>query len=77
MAVNRYPATCAECGARVETGAGRLTKEDGRWTVRHLACDDAGGSEVMEYYSPATGFYGTRNKRGLCEDAPCCGCCTF
>ena len=20
-------------------------------------------------------FY--RNKRGVCEDAPCCGCCTF
>lgn len=25
----------------------------------------------------SSGWSGTRNSRGRCEDAPCCGCCTF
>jgi len=32
---------------------------------------------VHTYYSPASGFSGVRNARGRCEDAPCCGCCTY
>lgn len=28
------------------------------------------------FYSPTTGATVWRNPRGLCEDAPCCGCCT-
>lgn len=25
----------------------------------------------------STGWRGIRNRSGRCEDAPCCGCCTF
>lgn len=25
----------------------------------------------------SSGWSGTRNSKGRCEDAPCCGCCTF
>ena len=25
----------------------------------------------------SSGFIGYRNRSGRCEDAPCCGCCTF
>lgn len=25
----------------------------------------------------SSGWSGTRNSRGRCEDAPCCGCCTY
>ena len=35
------------------------------------------GRRVSTYYSPTSGFSGTRNSAGRCEDAPCCGCCTF
>ena len=30
--------------------------------------------DVFEFSSGPVAY---RNKRGLCEDAPCCGCCTF
>ncbi len=28
-------------------------------------------------YRTNSGWTGTRNARGRCEDAPCCGCCTY
>jgi len=31
---------------------------------------------VVHFYSPSSGAVVYRNARGLCEDAPCCGCCT-
>lgn len=34
-----------------------------------------GGSEVYEVRTSGGTFY--RNRKGICEDAPCCGCCTF
>ena len=75
--VNKYAAPCAYCGARVPPNGGSLWKEGRRWLVAHLDCADHGEARVIEYYSPTTGFRGTRNSRGVCEDAPCCGCCTF
>lgn len=32
------------------------------------------GIDVFRFSSGQTA---TRNRRGRCEDAPCCGCCTF
>ena len=40
-------------------------------TDRRLA---RSGLSVFRFSSGATM---TRNSRGRCEDAPCCGCCTF
>ena len=34
-----------------------------------------GGGEVYEITTSGGTFY--RNRGGICEDAPCCGCCTF
>jgi hypothetical protein len=34
-----------------------------------------GGGEVYEIRTSGGTFY--RNRNGICEDAPCCGCCTF
>ena len=76
MAVNRYPATCSVCNATVPANGGNMRKVGSRWEVRHLACGD-GEARVVEFYSPVTGWRGTRNSRGLCIDAPACGCCTF
>jgi len=72
--LNKYSGACGACGSIVPAKGGRLEKVNGRWTVFHLACaDDAPG--VMEIRIGGQSF--TRNKRGRCEDAPCCGCCTI
>ena len=77
MATNKFAAYCVECNGRVPAHGGKLTKVGSRWEVRHLACSAEGGAAVHTYSSPMTGWSGTRNARGRCEDAPCCGCCTF
>lgn len=89
MAVNRYAASCAVCGARVAPMAGNLTKKGGGWVVTHLPCE-GGWVEVKDrhgvhdrYVSDGVDVYNIggneyiRNKAGRCEDAPCCGCCTI
>lgn len=72
--VNRYPGPCAVCGARVAARAGWLTKRAGAFAPMHLAC--AEGGEGVHTYIVGGNEY-TRNARGRCEDAPCCGCCTI
>jgi len=81
--VNRYAGPCSACGARVPARGGVLVEGPRRsWRVFHLTCaDDAGadgapGPRVVETRSGNGPTY-TRNIRGRCEDAPCCGCCTF
>jgi hypothetical protein len=70
---NRYKASCAGCGQTVVPHGGTLKKVGRRWEVRHLSCEDGSGVDVIE----TSGGTFTRNKNGLCEDAPCCGCCTI
>lgn len=35
------------------------------------------GNAVSYGVVTSTGWRGYRNRRGRCEDAPCCGCCSF
>lgn len=74
MSVNRYRARCSVCGALVPAKGGTLTKENGAWVVKHLAC--AKGEPAVMTVVIGDREY-TRNARGRCEDAPCCGCCTI
>lgn len=77
----KYPGRCIRTGASIQPGdaiiwhgRGRaeLAASDpeaaGRYLARSLArsVSDVWYIGGREYY---------RNKRGLCEDAPCCGCC--
>jgi hypothetical protein len=74
MAVNKYPAPCAAgCGGVVPANGGSLKKVGRRWEVRHLACAD--GPAVISIRLNS-GAVLSRNARGRCLDAPCCGCCT-
>lgn len=41
----------------------------------HVDCKD--NPEVTTIFFPSSGTTIYRNARGTCEDAPCCGCCTF
>ena len=43
--------------------------------IAHLACEESYGPEVIEIRTSGGSF--TQNRNGRCEDAPCCGCCTF
>jgi superfamily I DNA/RNA helicase len=36
--INKFPGNCADCGKRVEAGAGEAFRADGRWFVRHDGC---------------------------------------
>ena len=75
--VNRYPGKCHYCGGHVAARAGKCwrPKGAGLFVVAHLACDESGEAKVIEF-ATSSGWRGTRNARGRCEDAPCCGCCT-
>jgi hypothetical protein len=89
----KYSGTCRACGDRFGAGADIIytrSAPKGRKTV-HTDCSDArnaagsdfeaargvgdGGGEVYEIITSGGTFY--RNRNGVCEDAPCCGCCTF
>jgi len=78
MRTNKYAAACTTCKARVHAGEGVLAKEGAVWAVRHPSCAGVASAppRVIEFYSPSSGWRGTQNTRGRCEDAPCCGCCT-
>lgn len=76
MAVNRYASPCVVCGARVPARGGSLSKSGGRWEVSHLACAESGEPRVIvTTFSSGESVY--QNSRGRCEDAPCCGCCSY
>jgi hypothetical protein len=60
----------------VARNAGRLVGKRGRrWLVEHLACADADAPAVDTFVIGGREY--TRNARGRCEDAPCCGCCSI
>ncbi len=42
-----------------------------------LASDRQLARRGLTVVRTSSGWSGTRNARGRCEDAPCCGCCTF
>lgn len=84
----KYPGTCAVSGAPIRPGD-EITYDT---VARKAFFVEPGDSQVSsEYLASRTRtpkkyisdvfrigtkeFY--QNKKGRCEDAPCCGCCTF
>jgi hypothetical protein len=89
---NRYETNCNTCREHVPAGAGTLSKATRFrrtfWLVTCPNCLDpespdaealaaSRGDNVSFGVATSTGWVGYRNRRGRCEDAPCCGCCTF
>jgi hypothetical protein len=84
----KYPGTCAVSGARINIGDEITYCTDTRraWLVEPGDCQ----IDTSDYLANRTrtprnyvshvynvgGREYYRNKRGLCIDAPCCGCCT-
>jgi hypothetical protein len=88
--INKYKGICVECNSIVPANGGELSKSHGKWEVRHLVCTNYKSNRAYATkgeYTPrnrrlvdtitfSSGDSITRNVNGLCEDAPCCGCCT-
>jgi hypothetical protein len=72
----RYNGRCAGCNNRIRRGE-TIGYESDRRLAFHERCvsDDTARQSVATTFSSGHTVY--RNIRGPCEDAPCCGCCTF
>lgn len=74
---NKYPGTCVDCGATVAAGAGRTWKGRGGWKVSHGGtCTGRAATPRVVTFRLNSGAEVYRNANGICEDAPCCGCCS-
>ena len=86
--VNRYKGKCTFCGQVVKARKGLLLGRRGAYSVAHNSCYEAApdnegeatalalsrSNVVVTTFSSGKSVY--RNRRGRCEDAPCCGCCS-
>lgn len=77
---NQYGAICHYCGRGVHPGCGTMWKFRSRYYVAHPACAKAKTRDSRPDEPSSIVIGGkeyTRNAKGRCEDAPCCGCCTI
>lgn len=75
MKPNKYRGWCYFCTAFVAPNAGMTWRVGDRNRVAHLTCLEAQAPSVVTI-ELADGVVLTQNRKGRCEDAPCCGCCT-
>jgi hypothetical protein len=73
--VARFPGKCAShiCSKPIEVGDVIVHIRKG--TTYHVDCD--GAKRITRTYFPSTGNEYFQNANGRCEDAPCCGCCSY
>lgn len=74
--VNKFAGKCQYCGGVVPAFGGVLSLENRKFKVAHLTCADSKEAGVDTFVF-SSGHVAYRNKKGRCEDAPCCGCCTI
>ena len=74
--IARYPGTCARTGRAIRPGD-VITFNGNRKAVLVQQQHNDLVSDTIVFFgdSGAREFY--RNRNGRCEDAPCCGCCTY
>ena len=78
----RFSSVCPDCGSRIAAGSKVEWRKGDK--ARHVNCSNTStpalesrGSEsgiVYTRFSSVAEVY--RNRKGRCEDAPCCGCCS-
>lgn len=79
---NKYGGPCWYCDEWVTPQAGELFKNsDDEWKVRHPDCHPknsasaAQGETKLIFWREIMGQIETRNTKGICSNAPECGCC--
>lgn len=70
--VARFPGSCKGCAFPILPGD--LIAYVRKGTVYHVDCEK--NKEVVTTYFPSSNTTVFRNAKGICEDAPCCGCCS-
>jgi hypothetical protein len=75
--IAKYTGKCIVTGERINPGDEiRYEKGVGSTLVKRNTTPPADGRYISDVLRiGGKEFY--RNKRGTCEDAPCCGCCTI
>ena len=77
----KYRGRCAHSGAPIYPGDEIQydTATRRAWLTEPGDCQTSGpyARYQSNIYTMSTGAELYRNKRGRCEDAPCCGCCNF
>ena len=76
---NRYKGICQYCQKTVGANRGYIERHGSRWLVAHFDCEpghETGQSARVSVTTFSSGQSVYRNTRGICEDAPCCGCCS-
>jgi len=68
----RFYVTCSACQHERASNINEAELDDDHAAAMHAVKNIPG-----TIYIPASGFVGFRNPAGRCEDAPCCGCCTY
>lgn len=71
--IAKYRGTCKGCLNPIIPGD--IIAYVRKGAVYHVDCE--GTKQITTIHFPSTGNTVFRNARGTCEDAPCCGCCTF
>ena len=66
----KYPGKCSKTGRDILPGDRIIYNRMSRKATL------VSGTRSATFYANGTATTVYRNARGLCEDAPCCGCCT-
>ncbi len=70
--VSKFSSNCRGCGGRIRQGETIVKNKNKVWV-----CANCGDGQATA--APAATFgarsYRARRSNGMCEDAPCCGCC--
>ena len=68
----KFPGTCRDCGSTLARGA--LARWYGRGRIYGIGCHQKpdGAADGLHWDSRRGGAV---RGDGMCEDAPCCGCC--
>jgi hypothetical protein len=69
----RFPGRCKGCSSPIVPGDLIAFVRSG--VSYHQDCEK--NKKVNTIYFPSSNTTIYRNAKGTCEDAPCCGCCTF
>jgi hypothetical protein len=77
MPTNKFSGACDVCHSMVPANGGTLHRHGRRYSPRHIACSPGSqGVTTIVLHGDRRPVQLTQNRRGRCEDAPCCGCCT-
>lgn len=72
----KYATKCADVKCGAELAIGTKVKWYGRGKVYGIDCHDKQGPVSTSWVATTnSGAELYQNRRGRCEDAPCCGCC--